>query len=371
MSTKQLHLPNLDGLRFTGALMVLVFHLFTLSKEQWGSFSESSIYKSIYFFASKGHHGVGLFFVLSGFLIFYLLFTEQNNHGSIQVKNFLIRRILRIWPLYFLIVLFGFFIFPILPGGIQTDHSLLNYSIFLSNLDEIWNGANDPLNFLTITWSVSIEEQFYLGSFLLMLLFSPLRKAKGWPYLFIGLISASVVFRFLNCENERVMYFHTLSNISDLSLGGLSAWLVINSKLKERLANIPRIYIYVIYVLGILVLIGSSRIFFGELRSIEKLISGSFFCFVVLEQVYAKNSFYKADQFKFFRKGGKLTYAVYMFHCIFIHLTLQWMGVKEHGGNVIQFLFYLTIVLSLTWIFSQLSMRYFEGPILALKKKFR
>lgn len=371
MNSKEIHLPNLDGLRFTGALGVLIFHLFTLGKESWGAFTENYSYKAIYFLGSKGHHGVGLFFVLSGFLIFFLLFSEQQRTGEIKPVNFLIRRILRIWPLYFLIVIFGFAIFPMLPGGISTDHSILNYSLFLSNLDEIWNGINDPLNFLTITWSVSIEEQFYITMIMLMILLKPLRKAKGWPFLFLSLILSSVIFRFFNAEDERVMYYHSLANISDLCIGGLGAWAVFHLQLKEFIQKIPRSIIITTYILGILMILGSSRLFIDEFRSIEKLLTGSFFLFIVLEQVFSERSFFKADLIPYFSRGGKITYGIYMFHCIFIHYSLQWMNISDGTGSFFQFVGHAMVVIISTWIIAVLSMNYFEGPILRLKRYFR
>ena len=371
MNSKEIHLPNLDGLRFIGALGVLIFHLFTLGKESWGAFSENNAFKAIYFLGSKGHHGVGLFFVLSGFLIFYLLFSEHQRTGEIKPLNFLLRRILRIWPLYFLIVFFGFILFPMLPGGIATDHSILNYSFFLSNLDEIWNGINDPLNFLTISWSVSIEEQFYISMILLMILLKPLRKSNGWPFIFLVLILSSVIFRFFNAEGERVMYYHSLANISDLCFGGLGAWAVFHLQLKEFIQKIPRTIIVVTYLLGILMILSSSRLFNSELRSIEKLLTGSFFLFIILEQVYSERSFFKADLIPYFSRGGKLTYGIYMFHCIFIHYSLQLLNISAGTGSISQFLIHLLIVISTTWIIAVLSMNYFEGPILRLKRYFR
>jgi len=258
-----------------------------------------------------------------------------------------------------------------LPGGIATDHSILNYSFFLSNLDEIWNGINDPLNFLTITWSVSIEEQFYISMILLMVLLKPLRKANGWPFIFLVLILSSVIFRFFNAEDERVMYYHSLANISDLCIGGLGAWAVIHLQLKEFIQKIPRSVIILIYLLGILIILGSSRLFTSELRSIEKLLTGSFFLFIVLEQVYSERSFFKADHIPYFSKGGKITYGIYMFHCIFIHYSLQWLNISDGTGSIYQFIIHAIIVITSTWIIASLSMNYFEGPILRLKRYFR
>ena len=269
-------LPNLNGLRFLGALLVFVFHVFTLGREHWGEFRNSTWFSALNKIASKGHHGVGLFFVLSGFLITYLFLKEIDRNGSINVRHFFIRRVLRIWPLYYLLIIFGFLIFPNLPYGQGTDHSILNYSLFLSNLDEIWNGANDPLNFLTISWSVSIEEQFYLGWILLMLLLPFLKKGKFLLHFFSMIVLLTVIFRLLNHNDERIMYYHTFSNISDLAIGGIAAIGVMRYNWVEKLQRLSKMNILSVYALGTITVLLSTLIFRDELRSIERLVLGSF-----------------------------------------------------------------------------------------------
>jgi peptidoglycan/LPS O-acetylase OafA/YrhL len=58
---------NVNGLRFLGALLVFIFHSFTLYRENWGSFKTGTLFQGLYKIANKGHYGVSLFFVLSGF----------------------------------------------------------------------------------------------------------------------------------------------------------------------------------------------------------------------------------------------------------------------------------------------------------------
>jgi peptidoglycan/LPS O-acetylase OafA/YrhL len=371
MEQNRTFLPNLNGLRFIGALAVLVFHVFTLEREIWGDFTSSSTFQSISKVASKGHHGVGLFFVLSGFLITYLLLKEIKENGSIQPFNFLMRRILRIWPLYFLIVIFGFFIFPHLPHGQETEHSLLNYSFFLSNFDEIWNGANDSLNFLTVTWSISIEEQFYLCWILLLFLFPFFRKGKYLASYFIAIILSVILFRFFNHANDRVMYYHTFACASDLAIGGLSAIAVQRYSIQNFIMNLTKWQLGIIYLLGISSILGSTVIFKEELRSIERLVHAFFFAFVILEQVYSQHSFWKADRIPGFFKGGEITYGIYMYHCVFIYYTSIYF--KQFGltESAIDFLLYCSVVFLFTYGFSILSKRYFEQPFLTIKSRFR
>src|SRR5215210_6286731 len=101
---------NLDGLRFFCFLSVFLFHSFHTENPDISSSPVYRLFKHSLF--GNGNLGVNFFFVLSGFLITYLLIEEKKLTGKIHIGNFWIRRILRIWPLYFACVLIGFVFFP-------------------------------------------------------------------------------------------------------------------------------------------------------------------------------------------------------------------------------------------------------------------
>src|ERR1700740_1515785 len=98
MNKQKIYFPNLNGLRFIAAFLVIIHHT-----EQIKSMLHIHSLAKISFVAKAGKYGVILFFVLSGFLITYLLLAEENTFKKISIRQFYIRRMLRIWPLYFLI----------------------------------------------------------------------------------------------------------------------------------------------------------------------------------------------------------------------------------------------------------------------------
>ena len=158
--------PNLEGLRFFAFFVVFVNH----ATHSLGYFNHSNKYAfiNLHFF-KNGDLGVSFFFVLSGFLITYLLLKEKELSGKINIKNFYLRRILRIWPVYFLVVALCLIVFPrlgnLVPGWfpISVDTSSLNplfYLTFTGNFDYLVNGISNVM--IGVLWSVSIEEQFYL-----------------------------------------------------------------------------------------------------------------------------------------------------------------------------------------------------------------
>jgi peptidoglycan/LPS O-acetylase OafA/YrhL len=372
--TEKLSIPfyeNLNGLRFIGALSVFLFHGFTLGREMWGDFFQSSLFKGIFKIMNKGHHGVGLFFVLSGFLITSLLLNEAKRKGHINAFGFFMRRLLRIWPLYFIIVFFGFILFPMLPNGFETQNSLLHYALFISNFEELWTGWRDSISFLTITWSVSIEEQFYMAWVALIALIPAFRKGKHYHYYFLLLIIISVIFRFTHAGEERTIYFHTLSVISDLAIGGLLSVVTSQTSYLDKLKSLSRIKIIVVYLTGGALLLASTKLFPGYLVSLERIFIGLFFAFVIFEQIYCRNSFYKADRIRGFFKLGEISYGLYMYHCIVIYFVQRVIIQYDFQGSIIGFIAFLLISGYTTIAISRLSYTYIEAPILRLKNHFR
>ncbi len=370
MQQEKMHFENLNGLRFIGAFMVFLFHAFTINREVWGSFFESTPFIALRKLTSIGHYGVNLFFVLSGFLITYLLLKELTERGKIHVGFFLIRRILRLWPLYFLIVLFGFFIFPYLPFGIQTVHEFWRYGLFLSNFDEIINGSKDSLNFLSATWSVSIEEQFYIG-WALVIGFFQWKTIRSFRIFFFLVIGSSFLFRLYYADNSSFIYYHTLSVISDMAIGGLLATWIFEKSSIRIIEELKKWQILLIYLLGIGFLFTAHKLLPGRLISLERLISGTFFAFVLVEQLKSKHSFFKADRIPYFGRAGKLTYGFYLFHSLLIYYickTFEWVNWNQQTGY---FFLYFIILLLLNSLLSIISYRYLEKPLLNLKHHFR
>ncbi|MEA5358827.1 acyltransferase [Amycolatopsis sp., V23-08] len=138
--------PGLDGLRALAATMVIFFHF---GGPNWGWLS--------------GWVGVYIFFVLSGFLITTLLLREQDRTGRISLSNFYIRRVFRILPPY-LVILGGIVAFVILRGEFFTrdfPHALKYYLTFLNEFFP-GSGGNGTDNFFSGSWTLGIEEKFYL-----------------------------------------------------------------------------------------------------------------------------------------------------------------------------------------------------------------
>lgn len=150
-SAAAVRIPSLDGVRAVSILMVIVGHSF-----RWDGVP-SALPQPLLRVIGAGDLGVSIFFVISGFLITTLLLREEARTGAIRLPAFFLRRAYRIWPAY--LVLLG------TAGLLTLVHvGRLNGRDFLSALLFVWNytgGSGDSWT-LAHTWSLSVEEQFYL-----------------------------------------------------------------------------------------------------------------------------------------------------------------------------------------------------------------
>ncbi len=360
------YFENLYGLRFYAALAVFIFHAFSLFRETWVGLEDNFLFQFITKFTSKGSLGVNLFFVLSGFLITYLLLWEKAKFGKVNALQFIKRRTLRIWSVYFLVVLFGFFVFPWLPYGKELVYDLGYYLGFLSNINEIQVGLRDSVNFMTPTWSVSVEEQFYIVLALLLGLFSFV-NSKKLIWFYIAIILGSLTFRFFNLENERVIYFHTFSVMSDIAVGGILAILAFSKSILPFFQNLSRLKIVFVYILGFALILLKNLVFTGQFQIIERLVLSFFFGFIILEQVYANHSIFKVDKLKWVKKGGEISYGFYMYHVIVMYFVSK-LFYSFGFNSMLDFVWlYLPLTLLINIILAYMSYRWFEQFFLRFK----
>src|SRR5271157_2343931 len=200
-------IPQLDAVRGLAVLLVLVHN--------------TDIYPSLHLglIASNGWMGVDLFFVLSGFLITGILVDTKKSEG--YFRNFYARRCLRIWPLYYSALLFMFVIVPLLrPSEAQTVFEARSspwwaYLFFLQNfLIPIPTMATGLLG---VTWSLAVEEQFYLVWPWVIRYFSFTQVRR----IAIAVICVSPALRFYLSLNHINIYSNPFCRLDALMAGAL------------------------------------------------------------------------------------------------------------------------------------------------------
>ncbi|GAB3867547.1 acyltransferase [Hymenobacter segetis] len=164
-SSVKVYFQNLNAIRFIAAFLVVIHHT-----EQSKFDMHIPNYWNNAVVGMLGKLGVVLFFALSGFLISYLLFKEQEVTHTISIRDFYMRRMLRIWPLYFLTIGLAFFVYPFIPFLTQDAFprsvvwhelgtKLALYLFFLPNMAFTVFGM---IPYVSQAWSIGAEEQFYL-----------------------------------------------------------------------------------------------------------------------------------------------------------------------------------------------------------------
>ena len=374
MESKKIYFPGLNGLRFWAAFLVILHHVeqFKLWQGMPNLFRNTTV-------EAVGHQGVSLFFVLSGFLITYLLLAEYEKTHHIAVKNFYIRRILRIWPLYYLIMIIGFFILPhfinIGPVSQLNEHFTLKVLLFMFMLPNVLRVTEAPIVGANQAWSVGVEEQFYIVWPLLIRTFR--KVLLKFLIIFIVLKFAVTVLmavsldHFLSPDYQYMMYFRTIQRFWDLlqieqmSFGAIGAYVLFYKK-EKILKLIYHPATQILMAVGIVFILTVRFKFIGQ-----TLFDALLFTILIINVSTNKNFVLKLEN-RFYSYLGNISYGIYMFHtlCIAVVLTLlQKTSLYESNPAVFNAILYVGSVV-MTIVVAGLSYKYFESFFLKLKEKF-
>jgi len=362
MTKNNNYFPNLNGVRFIAAAMVIISHI-ELGKSYFGIENEFSNLKQL------GVLGVSLFFVLSGFLITFLLLEEKKKNGQINLKFFYLRRVLRIWPLYFFIIILSVFILPhielfnIPNMTLRFDYNsefikvILLFLFFLTNILI----SIKLVPFATQTWSIGTEEQFYLIWPLIINRIEKLEKVFIAIIVFYNLLIILLKSNILP-EVKYSSIFETyirLIQLDSLAFGALGAcFLYKRSKILSKIVNNFSFCTSLILVIFIAAFNSSVLYFKSSLVAI---------CFIViiLNLVHNKR-LHNILENKFFFKMGEISYGLYMYHQIVIALCINCLLKYSGFNNIILYIFTFVI----TILISIVSYKFLEKPFILKKKHY-
>ena len=356
---RRFYQPELDGLRFYAFLGVFVCHTLPF---------DGTLYRRFHLpipwlwgaIAKSGAAGVDLFFALSAFLITSLLLREREETGGISLRRFYLRRILRIWPLYFLLIAVGVVLAHTMTQQSLPWYYVAGYLLFVGNWVHAVFGR--PESVCSPLWTVSIEEQFYLIWPLLMKMLG----RRGMIVAAIVTFLLATVCRLgfmLAGSSGGFLYYGSVCRCDSLALGillalfsdrlprltrgarslllagGLLAWVASSAWLNEQPGPVD-----IRMVLGrLIVSLAAGAILYACLHSHSKLVRGAW----VVEL-------------------GKISYGLYLLHLTGILIMLRllhpvwgWPLLTTKGLG-----FVMTVVLALV------SYRWIESPFLRLKDKF-
>jgi peptidoglycan/LPS O-acetylase OafA/YrhL len=354
-----IYFSGLNGIRAMAAIGVVISHT-TLALPEFGL--DAFLFGAFNDGKPKGlllaGFGVSMFFVLSGFLITYLLLKEKEVQ-EIDIKKFYLRRILRIWPLYY-IYLALCLIFMIFSHQSIDTSALFFYLFYAANVPFI---LGNGIGLVAHYWSLGVEEQFYM--------FWPwfIKKVKdSW---FIPITLAAIIFLVLAklalhvlTPNSMLESAIHITRFHCMMIGALGAMLYYNKNNWFLLVfdnKITQLFAWVIILLVIFNKYHFASIIDNEIISVVTLV-------IIIGQINITNRLVNLEN-KLCDFLGKISYGIYVIHPLIITLLVKFLPAIQLP-TVLKYLFIYGLVLCLTIVFSFLSYKYIESYFLKLKHKF-
>jgi peptidoglycan/LPS O-acetylase OafA/YrhL len=370
------HMPALDGVRGLAVLMVLVFHFVG------NTLPTNSVERAIVGVTNYGSYGVELFFVLSGFLITGILYDTRNKPH--YFRNFYIRRLLRIFPLYYGVLALVFFVAPLIPllRGPTLDYLIDRQAwawLYAVNI-YIGKAGDWAFSYLDHFWSLAIEEHFYLFWPLVVFLLAPRPRALMLVCLAtsLGAMLARLLGSILGLS-WWTTYVLTPFRLDGLALG---AFLVVMARqpggMEWLIRALPRIAAVVGGVLAITfawtLLVshqGLELVLPVRASLIEMLLACLLLWALIAPKQSATSRFFRCRFMVFL---GTYSYGLYVYHhFISYYLTTnrtelelaRWLG--SHGGAVA---LQATLGALASLVLAYVSYELFERRFLNLKRLF-
>src|ERR1022692_218121 len=356
-------IPALDGLRGLAILLVILCHSYIF--QGTNVYLDKTALKNVWGLARFGWCGVELFFVLSGFLITSILFNTKESPQ--YFKSFYGRRAVRIFPLYFAVLLIFYY------GPISFFHAYrfepshkIWFFLYLAN----WKAGFWPVDELTLFWSLCVEEQFYLVWPLIVWL----TGKRTFPWLCLGVICASlaagVAIEFAHVP-ELVIWCASVPRLQAIVFGSLLAWATRQTWL-DQLTNYLKVVLPAAF--GLMLVCALKPPYFRSLYTLEFLISAIAWSALLLHCYTHSDGFAaRIMRNRVLRSFGKYSYAIYVFHACVLYYVARF-EIRLLGGYIWPYSLLLGITLATVfaacYLAGFLSWHLFEKHFLRLKKHF-
>ena len=363
MKENKTYYPQLDSIRGISFLIVFFYHSF---KPTW---NDSLVDKFLQFTFNAMPLSIDVFFILSAFLLTFLGINEYKKTGKFSFNNYFIRRALRIWPLYFLIMFFSFVILKIFKNYSGYQISLPPagwYLLFVSNFY-----LPDHVFFLRLLWTLSVEEQFYLLWGFCLLLFQ-----KYLKIVILILAAISLGFIIIQTINKIGIYFHTLTYIIDMMVGAFAAYSI---KKNNRIAATIKTFSSqeeIIFYLSFPILFFGfflvssivSEVVYNLFAEVIRVCFIIYCSVIIIIQMVTKKRKFDLSNYSFLIYTGKISYGLYCFHGIII--SFGSILLKKMHLNLPSILTTVVFLIT-TFLVASLSYRLIEKPFLKLKYRLR
>jgi len=363
------HLASLDGIRGVAILLVLAHHLMATNDAAQGRLMQALIHVRDGLWV-----GVDLFFALSGFLITSILFTSIEKPG--YFKNFYMRRVLRIFPLYYAVVIVMLIIFA--SSGMSVLRPLFLIAGYLQNTSLWWNLPSPKpitVQLLGHFWSLAVEEQFYLVWPLVIFLLRDRAKLIWFGCVVVGASLASRFWVLYDGQPLEAAYKLGFCRADSLVMGGMLA-LALGGPLKARVEKVAP-WSLAVGVLGCVAIAIKTKNFNWQVNYWVDTIGFTFLgisaCSFMALILREGSGIGKAMESKFLGFFGKYSYGMYVYHQL-LNITLGSLILFKlqgiFGSKVLARIGSGTVLLLLTTLVSLASFHLLEQKFLHLKDRF-
>lgn len=312
---------------------------------------------------ATGAFGVSLFFVLSSYLITELLLREKELIGTLDVRSFYIRRILRIWPLYFAFLALAVILQWIVPGQHVTWRAGLWFSLLAGNWFIVFHGF--PSSVIFPLWSVSIEEQFYITWPAVVRRVSQTGMLVCASALLV-VATASRIYLGMHHVGESDVWCNTFVQLDPIAIGILLAVL-----LKGEIPLLPVLTRVAMMLAGITGLALGS-LYFGvknDPLTTARIVLGypsiAIGGALLLLSVLRTRT---TDSNPVLVYLGRISYGLYVFHVL--GLLISDHVVPDQTASLLRYSLRVGVALAATIAMAAVSYRWLETPFLSLKQRF-
>ncbi len=350
--SERVQFRGLTSIRGLAALIVILSHI--------DQFHYLFKYDSIGIYKTQlADDAVTVFFVLSGFLITFLLLNEREKFGRINIRSFYMRRILRIWPVYYIAFAISL---ALIQLGIVSKPENIKIAVLLY----IFFGANVAYSLgyvirsIVPLWSVGVEEQFYAIWPLIV------NNSKYLLRTLIGVIIIYFLLKILLWHVDRQggeYAFVYLTRINCMAFGGLFAYFHSKNIFKRLL------YSNWLNTISFTFILFSSIFSISLIYSIEIELKAFFFGVLILNAGVNNKAIFQPDN-RVLDFLGTISYGLYSYHMIVIYIVSYLL--KHFNLDFIQSYYVIVqfLILSLSVFIAFLSYNFIERPFLELKTKF-
>lgn len=358
--------PELDVLRFVAFLAVFIHHALPRNASLYIANGLSPAVTQWLLTAKEaGAFGLDLFFALSAYLITELLLREHALRGTFGISNFYVRRALRIWPLYFAFLALTVFVIPtLIPAETFGPIYIASFALFVGN----WVCATHGLPFSVASplWSISVEEQFYIGWPLLLRFFGVNRLKQLAIAMLVLALLTRIGLAIYGVAHPGV-WCNTIARLDPIALGAILAF-ILNGRAPE-ISNALRVGMCVTAFVSWL-LIARYLNQSGPTSIATYALSGFASVLLLAAILRSEARLLSIQPFSWLVYLGRISYGLYVFHLFALTLISQ---VSVMPGLGVPLNFKLRVLLSflLTVGLAAVSYKVLELPFLRLKERFR